>query len=256
MTLFKHSAKPFALLCAAFLLNTAAHAADLIDTIASIKPSIVGIGTFLQLRSPAVSFVGTGFVVGNGLSVVTNAHVIPEEIDALHKETLQVTVANGSGTEYRDAVLVKLDRLHDLALLKISGAPLPVMKVGDSSTVREGQMLAFTGFPLTGILGFHPVTHRGMVSAVTVVATQAPSSRSLDARAIIQLQRDAYEVFQLDGTAYPGGSGSPLYDPASGVVLGVINKVLNVTKEAAITNPSGITYAIPSNFVRALLETK
>lgn len=233
-----------------------AHAADLVQTIEAIKPSIVGIGTYLAMRSPAVSFVGTGFVIGDGLSVVTNAHVVPSVLDEEHKESLRVTVAKGSNVEVREAVLVTIDRVHDLALLKISGAPLPAMKLGDSTTVREGQMLAFTGFPLTGILGFHPVTHRGMVSAITVVATPAPSARSLDAKAIAQLQRNAYEVFQLDGTAYPGGSGSPLYDPETGAVLGVINKVLNATKESAITAPSGITYAIPGNFIRELTGRK
>ena len=239
------------LLC---LAGNVCRAADLMQTIESVKPSIVGIGTFLQMRSPAVSFVGTGFVVGDGLSVVTNAHVIPELIDDEHMETLRILT--GKGSEYRPATLVSMDRLHDLALLRITGTPLPAMKVGDSGSVREGQMLAFTGFPLTIILGFHPVTHRGMVAAITPVATQAPNAHSLDVKAIVQMQRNAFDVFQLDGTAYPGGSGSPLYDPDTGVVLGVINKVVNATKEAAITNPSGITYAIPSNFVRALMQGK
>ncbi|OWY29839.1 S1 family peptidase [Herbaspirillum robiniae] len=255
---FLRSGRALLLALAAFasLVAGRAGAADLVQTIAAIKPSIVGIGTYMALRSPAVSFVGTGFVIGDGLSVVTNAHVVPAVIDDERKETLRVIVARGASVDYREAVLVSIDRLHDLALLKMAGPPVPAMKVGDSTTVREGQMLAFTGFPLTGILGFHPVTHRGMVSAITVVATPAPSSRSLDAKAIVQLQRNAYEVFQLDGTAYPGGSGSPLYDPETGVVLGVINKVLNATKESAITAPSGITYAIPANFIRELVEKK
>src|ERR1700730_11948129 len=62
----------FFLGCAMAVASTAG---DLIQTIETVKPSIVGIGTFLQTLSPAVSFVGTGFVVGDGLSVVTNAHV-------------------------------------------------------------------------------------------------------------------------------------------------------------------------------------
>ena len=243
----------FFLGCAMAVASTAG---DLIQTIETVKPSIVGIGTFLQTRSPAVSFVGTGFVVGDGLSVVTNAHVIPGAFDNEHKEILRVTVGNANGTEFRDAALVVVDKLHDLALLRISGLPLPAMKVGDSGTVREGQILAFTGFPLTGVLGFHHVTHRGLIAAITPVVTQAPSSRSLDVKAILQLEHSIYNVFQLDGTAYPGGSGSPLYDPETGVVYGVINKVVNATKEAAITNPSGITYAVPSNFVRELMTKK
>jgi S1-C subfamily serine protease len=64
-------------------------------------------------------------------------------------------------------------------------------------------------------------------------------------------------VFQLDGTAYPGNSGSPLYDPETGLVYGVINMVfVKGTKEAALSNPSGITYAIPGTYIRGLLERR
>jgi hypothetical protein len=48
-----------------------------------------------------------------------------------------------------------------------------------------------------------------------------------------------------------------VYDPATGKVLGVINAVfVKGLKETAITAPSGITYAIPANYVRALLQKK
>ena len=60
---------------------------------------------------------------------------------------------------------------------------------------------------------------------------------------------------QLDATAYPGNSGSPLFDPATGRVLGVINSVLvKGNKEAAIEKPSGISYAIPVRYVHELLK--
>ena len=64
-----------------------------------------------------------------------------------------------------------------------------------------------------------------------------------------------YEVFQLDATAYPGNSGSPLYHPDTGVVIGVINKVfVKESKENLLKEPSGITYAIPAKFAEALLR--
>jgi serine protease Do len=63
-------------------------------------------------------------------------------------------------------------------------------------------------------------------------------------------------VFQLDGTAFPGNSGSPLYDPADGEVVGVLNMVfVKSTKEAALAQPSGISYAIPSTFLIDLLAS-
>ena len=53
----------------------------------------------------------------------------------------------------------------------------------------------------------------------------------------------------------PGNSGSPVFELQRGTVIGVINSVIvKQSREAAITNPSGITYAIPVNFVRELLQ--
>ena len=69
-----------------------------------------------------------------------------------------------------------------------------------------------------------------------------------------RLQSGAYPVFQLDATSYPGNSGSPLYDPATGEVVGVLNMVfVKGTKEKALTDPSGISYAIPSGYLQALI---
>jgi S1-C subfamily serine protease len=66
--------------------------------------------------------------------------------------------------------------------------------------------------------------------------------------------RDPYNVFQLDAIAYPGNSGSPLYDPGSGQVVGVINSVfVKESREAVLEKPSGITFAIPARWVQQLL---
>jgi S1-C subfamily serine protease len=70
-----------------------------------------------------------------------------------------------------------------------------------------------------------------------------------------RLASGAFRVFQLDATAYPGNSGSPIYDPATGDVLGIVNMVyVKSTKEAVLAQPSGITYAVPANHVGALLR--
>ena len=72
---------------------------------------------------------------------------------------------------------------------------------------------------------------------------------------MIRRLRDPYEVFQLDATAYPGNSGSPLYDMATGGVVGVLNKVfVQTTKERVLQDPSGISYAIPARHGRARLR--
>jgi len=66
----------------------------------------------------------------------------------------------------------------------------------------------------------------------------------------------SFDIFQLDATAYPGNSGSPLFDVDTGEVIGVISMVLiKGTKESALSQPSGITYAVPSNFLLDILRT-
>jgi S1-C subfamily serine protease len=250
------SMRALALLAACWCAS-AAHAGELARTIAAVKGSVVGVGSFLKTRSPAIAFSGTGFIVGDGLSVITNAHVVPEFLNTENRETLGIVIAHGAEIEFRPAVVVSIDKAHDLAHLRIGGAALPALKLGDSGAAAEGQELAFTGFPLGMVLGLHPATHRALLAAITPIVLPSLSSRTLDAKMIAQLQRAPFSIFQLDGTAYPGNSGSPVYDPDNGAVLAVINMTfVKGLKENAITNPSGIAYAIPANYVRDLLQRK
>ncbi len=229
--------------------------ADLADTIERIKPAIVGIGTYQKTRSPPLNFLGTGFVVDDGLHIITNAHVVPELSSDIQKESLVIMTGSGDKPELRTAKVVALEKEYDIALLQIEGASLPTVRIGDSSVIREGQMLAFTGFPIGMVLGFYPVTHRASVASITPIILPAFNAKQLDASKIRQLQRSAYKVFQLDGTAYPGNSGSPLYDQETGVVYGVINMVfVKDKKESVLSNPSGISYAIPGIHIKDLLQ--
>jgi serine protease Do len=97
------------------------------------------------------------------------------------------------------------------------------------------------------------VTHRGMVSSITPIALPAGNARQINEKLVRQLKSGTFNIFQLDATAYPGNSGSPVFDVASGEVIGVINMVfIKGSKEAALSQPSGITYAIPANYLDQL----
>lgn len=223
------------------------------ETIARVKPGVVGVGTVQKTRRPPVKLFATGFVVADGRHVVTNAHTIPDELASGSKEFLAVLTGERNGRAY-PAKVVRLDKVHDLALLRFSGKPRPAFRLGSSENVREGELYAFTGFPIGIVLGMRPVTHRGIVSAITPIAIPQISSKLLTPKMVKQL-RDPYDVFQLDATAYPGNSGSPLYNPETGKVVGVINKVfVKESKEALLEKPSGITYAIPVRYVKKLLR--
>jgi serine protease Do len=224
------------------------------DIIDKIKPAIVAVGAFQKTRRPPSIFRGTGFVIADGLHVVTNAHVVPEKLDVEKKEVVAVFIGKANLVEVREATKVVEDLDHDLAILRITGRPITPMTLGDANRVREGEVYAFTGFPIGMVLGLNAVTHRGIVSAITPVVIPQLTAQLLEKKIISRLTAP-YNVFQLDATAYPGNSGSPLYHPDTGHVVGIINKVfIQESKETVIQKPSGISYAIPINHLQDLLK--
>ena len=250
----------YLLIAAALLAPPAAHA-DRAGTIERVKASVVAVGTFERSRVPSFQFRGTGFAVNDGATIVTNAHVLPAELDLRKLETLAILLPASRAeadaqADIRVAKPLVVDPGSDLALLRFDGAALPGLKLRERDDVREGQEILFTGFPIGAVLGPYPATHRGMVAAVTPIAIPQDRARALNARTIHRLTRGAFPVLQLDATAYPGNSGSPVYDPDSGEVLGIVNMVLvKGTKEAALTQPSGITYAVPVGHLIDLLKS-
>jgi S1-C subfamily serine protease len=232
--------------------------AALPEQIERVKPSVVAVGTHQRTRSPQFSFRGTGFVIGDGTLVATNAHVIPEVLEPDQREVIAVVASAGVGREpqVREAKVVAVDREHDIALLRISGAALPALKLGDSESVREGEAVAFTGFPIGNVMGFHAVTHQAIIASITPVAIPSANAQQLDPKVIRRVQAGPFNVFQLDATAYPGNSGSPVYDVERGEVRGIINMVfVKGTKEAALSAPTGISFAIPAKYLDALLRS-
>lgn len=243
--------------CAGSVLALAAPArAGLVEVIAAAKPSVVGVGVFNATSNPRFALRGTGFVVGDGYQVVTNAHVLPPTDDLPYGSQLRVRVVSGpAAPSERVATVVAVDAPRDLALLRIDGTRLPVLNLGTPDFVPEGLAVALIGFPIGAVLGMTPVTHRGIVAAVTQAVLPPPDSRGLTSRAALTLRDGPVTIYQLDATAYPGNSGGPLLDGQSGEVIGVVNMVMvKNTRESALSQPTGISYAIPVRFVRELIE--
>lgn len=235
--------------------------ADLPSTITKVKPSVVILGTYKTTNSPRFALRGTGFVIGDARQstsnlVVTNAHVLQQanEADALTALVIHIKTPQNE-LQMRKAEVLEVDKIHDLALLRFDGPAAPALSVGDSGSVQEGQAIAFMGFPIGGALGFSPVTHRGTVSSIAAAALPTPSAQQLNEKTIRGLRTGSFDIFQLDGTAYPGNSGGPLFDPETGDVLGVVNMVfIKGSRESALSNPSGISFAIPSAFILQLVK--
>ncbi|HNG54735.1 MAG TPA: serine protease [Nitrospira sp.] len=227
-------------------------AADIVDVLPTVKPSIVGIGTVHPLRTPRIKLAGTGFVVADGHHVITNAHVPPAVMETEKGEALAILIPTADGIAARKAEKVAADPDHDLVILRFEGEALPPLKLGNSSQAKEGRLYYFTGYPIGTVLGLHPATHRAGLAAIAPVYSPPPATKNLTA-SLIKRADSSFDIFQLDATAFPGNSGSPLYDGDTGEVIGVINSVfVKGAKENILKDPSGIAYAIPTRYVQAL----
>lgn len=190
-----------------------------------------------------------------GRHAITNAHVVSRVATESSSEDpfLAVFVGSGERVEARRAFLIELDPEHDLALIGFEGEPVKPLLLAPEHTVREGELLAFTGFPLGTVFGLYPATHRGIVASIAPIAR--PVMNGVGGSESFRTGASSYDVYQLDATAYPGNSGSPVYRLSDGAVVGVINKVfVRGDREQARERPSGITYAIPVQHVEKLLE--
>jgi serine protease Do len=214
----------------------------------------VAVGTYYYNDIPKAAYLGTGFAIDTGKRLVTNYHVILPIVEKQKTAYLRIFHQQFPDTGIK-AKIVATDEFHDLAILEHESEPLPVLKIGDSSSVKEGYKVVFTGYPIGFVLGLNPTTHIGIISGIAPLIKPSPSARIIDGDLVRHLSKP-YDIFQIDGTALPGNSGSPVILRSSGEVVGVINMVfIRDKKEHAISAPTGITYAIPSEFIKALRKS-
>jgi serine protease Do len=235
--------------------NANAHSHSITKIVAKVKPSVVGVGLYDALGVQTHQLQGTGFVFGDGTLVATNYHVIDKELDPQKVQYHIVFTGTGRNPKIAKVEIIARDRDHDLAILKLP-SPLTPLKLASPNYAEDGTEVLLTGFPIGAVLGLYPATHRGIIAATTpdVIPTQHSSQLSMN---ILDRLEKQFMIYQLDITAYPGNSGSPLYDAESGEVVGILNKVfVKESKETVLEKPSGISYAIPVKYLIELARKK
>ena len=175
---------------------------------------------------------GSGVILDAGGYIVTNSHVIE---GARRVQIVLPRPAPGSGTSIVrargmavDATIVGIDEETDIAVLRVAEKNLPALPLGDSDSLRQGQLVFAFGSPL----GLENSVSMGVVSAVGR-----------------QLELDDPMVYvQTDAPINPGNSGGPLVD-AAGRVVGINTLILSQGG-----GNEGIGFAAPSNIVRTVFD--
>jgi serine protease Do len=188
-------------------------------------PEQGGQGDRRTFQIPQRQGEGSGFIVSADGYILTNAHVVAEADE--------VTVRMTDRREYA-AKVIGIDRRTDVAVIKIEGKNLPVVRMGDPSKLRPGEWVLAIGSPFT----FENSVTAGIVSA---------TGRSMPG------EDGLVPFIQTDVAVNPGNSGGPLFN-LSGEVVGINSQIYSRSG-----GYMGISFAIPidvaSNVQTQLVST-
>jgi S1-C subfamily serine protease len=200
---------------------------DVIVRIADqVMPSVVTILTTdpATRLSPSSEGAGSGFIVAADGLILTNNHVVAGA------SSIMVVLNDGQQLK---ASVVATEPAKDLALVRVIATGLTPVTLGDSSSIKVGQLAVAIGSPLGQ---FTESVTQGIVSGVDRSITVGdPASRTSE---------DLTGLIQTDAAISPGSSGGPLLD-ASGSVVGIV--------VASSSSAQDMGFAIPINQAKALI---
>lgn len=189
------------------------------DIYEKVNPSVVSINVYgNQAISPIGS--GTGIIMTEDGYIITNAHVV--------EDGTSVNVVFEDGSNAR-GVIVGMDKITDLAVVKVEKKGLVAAEFGDSSQLKQGERVVAIG----NAGGLSSTITQGIISGLD--RDLGEGARSL-------------RLIQVDAAINPGNSGGPLIN-RFGQVIGI-----NSSKIADV-NFEGIGFSIPISEAVPLIES-
>ncbi len=174
--------------------------------------------------SPAIVFVrtnkgsGSGMIIENNGLILTNAHVI----SGVNVAT--ITLQNKQSYE---ATVVGRNENVDIALLKISGSDLPIVDLGNSDSMKQGEEIFALGFPY------------GFTDETTITKGILSARQNLDGT----------QFLQVDLQILPGNSGGAIVDKI-GKVVGMSTLLIDRANIGEY-----LKFALPINLIKQNLAS-
>lgn len=183
------------------------------------------------ILSAALAFANDGIVRGSGFLVdergyiLTAAHVVEEWG---YKNTWVIV----GGKDRYLAQVLQTDKKNDLALLKVDGKNMPIVKLGQAEKARRQEPVWVIGYPL----GYQEIsTASGRITAFRESIKQIPGELNVD------------RLIEIDARVNPGSSGGPLINNRA-EAIGIVHAKI------AGGNVERTGFAVPLNLAINLLK--
>ncbi len=185
-----------------------------ITVVDAVGPAVLSVSVGAQSRANKTEQIGSG----SGVMIAPDGYILTNDHVVHNATQLSVTLTDGTTLP---ATVVGVDPATDLAVIRADGSGLPYATLGDSGSLRVGQLIIAIGNPF----GFQSTVSTGVVSAL---------GRALRSRQ----ERLIENIIQHTAPLNPGNSGGPLVD-SRGRIVGI--------NTAIIMMAQGIGFSIPSN---------
>jgi Do/DeqQ family serine protease len=188
---------------------------------------------------------GSGVIISPDGYIVTNNHVVDKA------EKIEIVTNDHQNFS---AKVIGTDPTTDLALIKIDGHNLPIVKLGNSDAVKVGEWVLAVGNPfrLTSTVTAGIVSAKGRGIGIIGAADSQDDNQNPFGRTQNQDQpklNKAIESFiQTDAAINPGNSGGALVN-TSGELIGINSAIASHTGSY-----EGYGFAIPINLAKKVLD--
>jgi S1-C subfamily serine protease len=176
---------------------------------------------------------GSGFVLDPDGEIVTNAHVVTEEVAGGGRKPAKEVFIEFSNRNVLEAKILGFDPFADVALLKVEpeGFALHALELGNDSELEVGEPVAAIGSPF------------GETRSLSVGVISATDR---EVQSLTQFKIEG--AIQTDASINPGNSGGPLLE-SQGRVVG-INQQIETNSGAN----DGVGFAVPMTAIEHSVE--